>query len=149
MSLFGCAASSNHRGQWCLTSPMERKRWRHNSVCLVCRENSWKVMTLVQGWENPMSLKWLRIEDLKASPFTSLRTGVTSRTPLAQAYAIRYKMQSPNTFLCGAAFHHSAHSPSCRHSGLWLCGCHRASPTGHSHASRGYWSPHEQLTVPI
>lgn len=101
MSLSGCAASSNHREQWCLTSPQERTRWRHDSVCLVCRENSWKVTTLVQGWENPMSLKWLRIEDLKDSPFTSLCTGVTSRPPLARVCTISFETQSPHTFFLG------------------------------------------------
>lgn len=101
MSLFGCAASSNHRGQWRLTSPRERTRWRHNSVCLVCRENLWKVTTLVQGWENPMSLKWLRIEDLRDSPFTSLCTGVTSSPALARVCTIRFEIQSPHTFLLG------------------------------------------------
>lgn len=101
MSLFGCAASSNHRGQWCLTSPRERTRWQHDSVCLVCREDLWKVMTLVQGWENPMSLKWLGTEDLRDSPFTSWCTGVTSSPALARVCTIRFEIQSPHTFLLG------------------------------------------------
>lgn len=41
----------------------------------ICRENSWKVMTLVQSWENPMSLKWLKLKTEKIVPSPSCAQG--------------------------------------------------------------------------
>ena len=151
MSLFVCAASSNHRGQWCLTSPQERTRWRHDSVCLVCRENSWKVTTFVQGWENPMSLRWLRTEDLKDRPFTPLCTGVSplqsSFGPSLPPLGLRSSHLTPSYWGCLSSLSPQPFLPTLQAVTGWLS---PRFPCGtHSHTSWVCWSPPEWLIVPI
>lgn len=142
-SLFGCAASSNHPGQWCLTSPTERLRWWHNSFLFSFQGELVKGDDLRLGQRSPSEFKVTRNWRLQRESLHRIVHRSTFQGSLAQIYTIKFKMQSANTFLCGVAFHHSAPGLSCWHSGLRLCGC-RTSRTSHC-----YWSPCKQLTIPV